>query len=808
MPIPFRRRDRAPGRTQPAFEPGRAIPGPRDWSPAAWEERTAFVEELAGPIPELTGRTASPAPDFFQGNIENYIGLTLVPTGIVGPLRMRGEYAQGDYYLPLATTEGALVASYNRGVRVTTMAGGIVSLIGGQSVHRAPLFAFADMPDAVRFASWLEGQEGAFRGVTARCTRHGELTNVRIHLEANLVYIIFSYRTGDAAGQNMVTFCTDAICKYVLEHTPIQPEHWFLESNLSGDKKATFYSFLSGRGWTATAEVILPEDLVRRKLRTTPRQMQTFWETGTVAAIQAGSIGASGHIANGLTALFLACGQDVACISEASVGVTRFEVTNKGDLRCTITLPNLIVGTVGGGTRMPTAREALRIAGCEGAGGAPRLAELCAGLSLAGEISISAALCAGDFAAAHAAYGRASSSTEASPPLGEAAAPSTTSLPARRIRAVPVGSGGVATRASFDQIRYATVWEDADVVCEALAPRAKGGRVLSVASAGDNVLALLSLDPAEVVAVDLSAAQLACLELRMAAFRELEHDALLSFLGFKPHPDRLDVYARRIRQHLSASARAAWDARARSIRRGAALAGRFEQYLRIFGRWVVPLVHSRRKIRALLESRTKEEREAFYEREWNTLRWRLLTKIFFSRSVMGRYGRDPAFFDQVDVSVGEELCQRNERFLRSSRVDRNPYLTLLLTGGFEGTELPRYLRAELHDVIRSRLSRVQLVHGGLAQARNGAFDAFNLSDIFEYMRPDEHRAAVDRLLDMAAPRARIAYWELFVPRPLGGAGSDRVTECREESERLTAAAKTWFYRGVRVWEVTGDGGSA
>ena len=809
MPIPFRRRDRNFRTADSTYGARAPIPGRHDWSDAACGERVSFVEALSGPIPSLAGRQQTPDPEFYRGNIENFVGLTSIPTGIVGPLRVRGEHAQGDCYLPLATTEGALVASYNRGATVTSAAGGIVTMVGGQSVHRAPVFAFDGLAEAVRFAGWVEGKGERFRAATARKTRHGGLTDIRIHLEANLVYLIFSFRTGDAAGQNMVTLCTEEICREIVEHSPVQPQYWFLESNLSGDKKATFLSFLSGRGWTATAEIVLPEKLVVERLRTTPGQMNTFWATGTVAAIQAGSIGVSGHIANGLAALFLACGQDVACVSEASVGVTRFEVTPTGDLRCTITLPNLIVGTVGGGTRMPTAIDCSKNAGCDQEGSAPRLAELCAALSLAGEISIAAALCSGDFASAHAVYGRppqtsdlATASPAAAPTMVPVGPPAVALVVASEDSktTVPQPLPGISHRTSFDRIRYASVWEDADAVCEAMAPSAQGGRVLSIASAGDNTLAALTLDPAEVVAFDLSAAQLACLELRMAAFRELDHASLVSFLGFAPHQDRGRTYLR-VRRHLSESAREVWDTRSRAILMGPALSGGFERYFALFRNLVLPLVHGRGTIQQLLKRQSETDRLAFYDRSWNTKRWKLLSRVFFSRLVMGRHGRDPAFFDQVDAAVGSTLFERNERFLRSTRVDRNPYLTLLLTGSFEGSSLPRYLRPEFHEVIRSRLSRVQLVQGGFEEIE-GPFDAFNLSDVFEYMLPGEHEAAAERVVDMAAPGARVAYWELFVDRPLDVAGNGRAAELEEESRRLSESALTWFYRGLRVFEVT------
>lgn len=261
------------------------------------------------------------------------------------------------------------------------------------------------VPDAAHFAVWAVDQVDVFREVAARETRHGRLLDMMTHVEANHVYLIFAYHTADAAGQNMVTFCTAAVCRDILERTPVQPAFWFLESNMSGDKKATAMSFLQTRGRNVTAEVRLPRELVTRGLRTTPERMVDYWRMSFVAGVQTGSIGVSGHIANAIAALFLACGQDMACVSEASIGITRMEL-REGDLYCALTLPNLIVGTVGGGTRLDTARECLSILDCVGTGKAGRFAEICAAVALAGEISIVGALCAGEFDRAHRKLGR------------------------------------------------------------------------------------------------------------------------------------------------------------------------------------------------------------------------------------------------------------------------------------------------------------------------------------------------------------------------------------------------------------------
>lgn len=382
------------------------VPRPSDGGATGRDARLEFLRGLGHDLPHLRGAAPAPEPETLQGNIENYIGMAQMPVGLIGPLRINGLHANGDYYVPLATTEGALVASYHRGARLVTRSGGVSTLTTAEQVQRAPGFVFANLPDAGRFAAWAICQFERMKEVAATRTRHGRLEDLQVHIETRTVYLILQYYTGDAAGQNMVTLCTEAVCADLMARTEIQPTHWFVESNMSGDKKATVLSFLHGRGRKVIAEVTLPRERVTRGLHTTPERMCDYWRMSFVGGAQSGSIGVSGHVANGLAALFIACGQDAACVSEASVGITRMEVTEKGDLWVGIDLPNLIVGSVGGGTRMPTARECLRIIDCEGTGKGARLAEVAAALVLAGEISIVGALCAGEFARAHADHGR------------------------------------------------------------------------------------------------------------------------------------------------------------------------------------------------------------------------------------------------------------------------------------------------------------------------------------------------------------------------------------------------------------------
>jgi hydroxymethylglutaryl-CoA reductase (NADPH) len=228
---------------------------------------------------------------------------------------------------------------------------------------------------------------------------------MQLTVEGNHAHVIFEFMTGDASGQNMVTIATDAICRYIETHTPVHPQHWFVEANMSGDKKATTHSFMSVRGKKVSAEIVVPASMIEQRLHTTPGRMVDYFRMSVLGGVMSGSIGVQGHYSNGLAALFIACGQDAACVSEAAVGITRFELREKA-LYASVTLPNLIVGTVGGGTGLPSQKASLDVLGLAGAGHAAAFAEVAAALSLAGELSIIGALAAGHFTDAHRRLGR------------------------------------------------------------------------------------------------------------------------------------------------------------------------------------------------------------------------------------------------------------------------------------------------------------------------------------------------------------------------------------------------------------------
>ncbi len=369
-------------------------------------DRIKFLNEKGKHFSYLTGHETFTDIKSLHGNIENYIGMSLVPTGVVGPLNVVGSEAMGDFYVPLATSEGALIASYNRGAYASRLAGGITSLCLVEGVQRSPVFKFNDIADLGQFLMWVLPQIEKFKDITSQKSRYAKLIDVRSNIEGNQLILTFDFTTGDASGQNMVTICTDAICQFIVSNTPIKPVFWFLESNYSGDKKATALSFTSVRGKKVTSEVTLSKRIVETVLRTTAKAMVDYWQSSTIGVIQSGSIGAQGHVANGLCALFIATGQDAACTAEAAVGITRMEMMEGDGLYACLTLPNLIVGTVGGGTSLPTQRECLELMDCNGSGKTRKFAEICGALALAGELSIAAALSAGQFSAAHKKFGR------------------------------------------------------------------------------------------------------------------------------------------------------------------------------------------------------------------------------------------------------------------------------------------------------------------------------------------------------------------------------------------------------------------
>jgi hydroxymethylglutaryl-CoA reductase (NADPH) len=392
----------APDRTTPLLPWIRQV---KRADPSFTENRWRTLLAHSGATDEtkaaLLDETAHDEQDVYARNIESFIGCARVPIGVIGPLRINGVHAKGDYYVPLATTEAALVASYGRGARLLSAAGGASAALLAEAMHRAPGFAFASLTDAGRFVAWVMAEHDRLKAAADATTRHGKLISISPHIEGDHVYLLCSYTTGDAAGQNMVTIATDALCRAILDQCPVQPLFWFVEANFSGDKKASALSFLSVRGRKATASVELDGAMIESHLHTTAARMQDYWRMSALGGVMSGSMGVQGHYANGLAALYIATGQDAACVAESAVGVTRIELRDRDRLYVSVTMPNIVVGAVGGGTALPTQAACLDVLGLKGAGHARALAELVAVLCLAGELSIIGALCAGHFAGAH-----------------------------------------------------------------------------------------------------------------------------------------------------------------------------------------------------------------------------------------------------------------------------------------------------------------------------------------------------------------------------------------------------------------------
>lgn len=354
----------------------------------------------------ITGRTPMDHEQSYHGNIENFIGFAQVPIGLAGPLLLQGTKGTSEHWIPMATTEGALVASYSRGIKAGNDSGGFTSRATLCSVQRSPYLEFDNLVTAINFVRWIEAQVPTMKAAVSFASRFAKLLSMEVMHEGNGVHLTFSYETGAAAGQNMVTLVTAQILKEILSQAPQQPTHYYIEGNMSGDKKANLRSLSKIRGRKVISEVVISEQVTKAVLKSTPERIVKFWQTGTLAAVHSGAVGNHGHITNALTAIFMACGQDVACISEAAVGIGRMEVTTNGDLYASLSLPGLIVGTVGGGTKLPTQKEALELMGCGTPEDAGKFAEICGAVALAGELSIGAAIAEGHFAAAHQNLGR------------------------------------------------------------------------------------------------------------------------------------------------------------------------------------------------------------------------------------------------------------------------------------------------------------------------------------------------------------------------------------------------------------------
>ena len=375
-----------------------------DYTPDMAEHRREFLREQTGASLEHVGRFSFD-PSVLPGNVENFMGVAQVPIGVAGPLRINGEHARGDFYIPLATTEGTLVASYNRGMRVLSECGGVKTTVVEDNMQRAPVFIFDDAFQAREFGAWIDQHEQEIRVAAEATTRSGKLTYIGQYQVGPLLYLRVNFTTGDAAGQNMTAKATQAACEWMKANYPGGAEYR-LTGAMDTDKKHSHINMLLTRGKRVVAEAVIKNDVLQRVLGVDTKSVYDYRQVHFLGGFLAGSASNSAHAANGLTAIFIATGQDVANIAESHAAITYSHLLENGDYYWSITLTSLIVGTYGGGTALPTQRECLELLGCYGKDKAKKLAEICAGTTLAGEISLTAAVLAGNWVNSHERLGR------------------------------------------------------------------------------------------------------------------------------------------------------------------------------------------------------------------------------------------------------------------------------------------------------------------------------------------------------------------------------------------------------------------
>ena len=382
------------------------------YSAADVAKRRAWLERKLEVSVPLVGACAI-GTDAMRGNIENPIGAAQIPLGIAGPLRIDGTHARGTFYVPLATTEGALVRSYERGMVMLTRAGGVAARLFVDRNVVSPIFSFASVEAAHEFATIVPAHFEALRAEADATTRHGHLEQIEVRPSGRSVIVNFYYQTGDAQGMNMIVKATERAAQWLVARG--LATRFSVFSGLSSEKRATGFLLAGGKGKTVVAGARIPADVLTSYVHVTPRQIVDVWRDSVIGHLEANAIGFNAQYANGLAALFIACGQDVANIVNAAIGITAYEVMSNGDLYASVTLPSLTVATVGGGTGLGTAHECLTILGCAGAGHARKFAEIVAATLLAGELSMAAAIGSGEFVAAHETYGRNRPAPEPAP---------------------------------------------------------------------------------------------------------------------------------------------------------------------------------------------------------------------------------------------------------------------------------------------------------------------------------------------------------------------------------------------------------
>jgi hydroxymethylglutaryl-CoA reductase (NADPH) len=375
-----------------------------DYTREAAEARLRAVSQGAGVSLEHIG-SYSFDPGEARGNVENFAGATQVPLGLAGPLLVNGEDAQGEFFVPFATSEGTLVASYNRGMKVARAAGGVRATVVDDAMQRAPAFGFDNAYDARRFGDWINEHFDEIKAQAESSTRTGSLRDIEQYSASRYRFLRFNFESGDAAGQNMSGRATAAACKWITQNYD-GIRYFQLEANFATDKKASQVNTMRTRGKRVIAEITLSDELLKHELHTSARAMYTARQVSTLGGFMAGVNNTGSHSANAITGIFIATGQDVANVAESSTGLAHAELLEDGSYYYSITLPSLIVATYGGGTGLPTQREALELLGCYGAGKVRKFAEIVAAAVLCGELSLGAAIVADEWVDAHERLGR------------------------------------------------------------------------------------------------------------------------------------------------------------------------------------------------------------------------------------------------------------------------------------------------------------------------------------------------------------------------------------------------------------------
>ena len=367
------------------------------------EERRKAAEEFTGADLETVSKYGFD-PELASKNVENMIGTTQIPLGYAGPVRIAGEYADGEFLVPLATTEGALIASISRGMSVINSSGGARSMVCADAMTRAPVLRVRGIEHSKQVMGWIDSHRAEIDQAVAGTTSHGKLVRIDMYPDGMSLFLRFAFETGDAMGMNMATIASEAVCRLIEKETGAVMIS--VSGNMCSDKKPAAINMINGRGKTVVAEALIPKATVEQRLHTTSAAVQEInYRKNLLGSNLAGTLGANAHAANMVAALYIATGQDPAQVVGASMSVTTCEDVD-GDLYIAVRMPAVEVGTVGGGTRLPCQREALSMIGCLGGGKARKLAEIVAVTVLAGELSTLAAQAAGQLGSAHAALGR------------------------------------------------------------------------------------------------------------------------------------------------------------------------------------------------------------------------------------------------------------------------------------------------------------------------------------------------------------------------------------------------------------------